>query len=186
MQAEKEAPSQTKSIVRELVETIVITLLLYVLIRTFLFENYRVVGHSMDPTLENEQFLVVNKLGYRLGDPKRGDIIVFRDPRTDEFKLIKRVVGLPGETLEIQDGQVLINNQPLEEGYIAAKDHDSHSPVLIPEDEYFVLGDNRNHSSDSRNWGTLLSDRVVGKALVSYWPPRLWGLIPHENYGSVQ
>ena len=185
MQAEKEAPSQTKSIVRELIETIVITLLLYFLIRTFLFENYRVLGHSMDPTLENEQFLVVNKLGYRLNDPERGDIVVFRDPRTDERKLIKRVIGLPGETLEIQDGHVLINDQYLEEGYIAAKGRYSQPPLVIPDGEYFVLGDNRNNSSDSHNWGTLPREGMVGKAWVSYWPPRLWGLIPHEIYGSV-
>ena len=185
MQAEKEAPSQTKSIVRELAETIIFTLLLYVLIRTFLFENYRVLGHSMDPTLENEQFLVVNKLGYRLSDPERGDIIVFRDPRTDERKLIKRVVGLPGEMLEIQEGQVLINSQHLDEGYIAAKGRYSQAPRLIAEGEYFVLGDNRNNSSDSHNWGMLPRDKIIGKAWISYWPPRLWGLIPHENYGSV-
>lgn len=185
MQAEEDARSRTKSIVRELVETIVFTLLLYVLIRTFLFENYRVLGHSMDPTLENDQFLVVNKLGYRLGEPERGDIIVFRDPRTDERKLIKRIIGLPGEVLEIQEGQVLINDQRLDESYIAAKGHYSQPPGLIPEDEYFVLGDNRNNSSDSHNWGTLPRAKIIGKAWISYWPPRLWGLIPHENYESV-
>jgi len=184
MRAEKQARSQTKSIVRELVETIVFIGLSFVLIRTFLFENYRVVGHSMDPSLENDQFLVVNKLGNRLSDPERGDIIVFRDPRTDERKLIKRIVGLPGEMLEIQDGQVLINDQRLDEGYLARNGSYSQPPLLIPEGEYFVLGDNRSNSSDSHNWGTMPRDRIIGKAWVSYWPPRLWGLIPHENYGS--
>ncbi len=184
MQAEEQTRSQTKSIVRELVETIVFTLLIYVLIRTLLFENYRVLGHSMDPTLENDQFLVVNKMGYRLSDPERGDIVVFRDPRTDERKLIKRIVGLPGEVLEIQDGQVLINDRRLDEGYIATNGRYSQSSLLIPEDEYFVLGDNRNNSSDSHNWGTMPRDGIIGKAWVSYWPPRLWGAIPHENYGS--
>ncbi len=184
MQAEEQAGSQTKSIVRELIETIVFTLLIYVLVRTLLFENYRVLGHSMDPSLENDQFLVVNKLGYRLSDPERGDIIVFRDPRTDERKLIKRIVGLPGEVLEIQDGQVLINDQRLDEGYLATNGRYSQPPLLLPEDEYFVLGDNRNNSSDSHNWGTMPRDRIIGKAWVSYWPPRLWGMMPHENYGS--
>jgi signal peptidase I len=185
MQAEERAESQTKSIVREFIETILITLLIYALIRTFLFENYRVLGHSMDPTLENSQFLVVNKLGYRLNDPERGDIVVFRDPRSDERKLIKRVIGLPGEVVEIRDGQVLIDDQVLDEVYITNQGRYSQPPLQIPEGDYFVLGDNRNNSSDSHNWGTLPRDRVVGKAWVSYWPPRLWGIIPHEIYAGV-
>jgi signal peptidase I len=184
MRAEEGARSQIKPIVRELIETIVFIGLSFVLIRTFLFENYRVVGHSMDPSLENDQFLVVNKLGNRLSDPERGDIIVFRDPRTDERKLIKRIIGLPGEVLEIQDGQVLVNDQRLDEGYLATNGSYSQPPLLIPEGEYFVLGDNRSNSSDSHNWGTMPRDRIIGKAWVSYWPPKLWGLIPHENYGS--
>jgi signal peptidase I len=184
MRAEEQAGSRSKSIVREFVETIVITFLIYFLIRTFLFENYRVLGHSMDPTLENNQFLVVNKLGYRLHDPERGDIIVFRDRGSDERKLIKRVVGLPGEVVEISDGQVFVDNRALDEVYIANQGRYSQPPLQIPEGNYFVLGDNRNNSSDSRNWGTLPRDWVVGKAWVSYWPPRLWGIIPHEVYGG--
>jgi signal peptidase I len=184
MQAEQQSDSRTKSVVREFFETILITLLLYVLIRTFLFENYRVLGHSMDPTLANNQYLVVDKLSYRLGEPDRGDIIVLRDPRTDERKLIKRVIGLPGEVLEIQDGQVLIDQQPLDEGYLASQGLYPKAPISIPEDHYFVLGDNRNQSSDSHNWGTVPSDRIVGKAWISYWPPQLWGVIPHQEYGS--
>jgi signal peptidase I len=185
MPDEEKAGSRTKSIFREFAETIILTLLIYFLVRTFLFENYRVLGHSMDPTLENDQFLVVNKLGYRLGEPERGDIIVFRDPRSADRKLIKRVIGLPGEVLEIQDGQVLINGHPLDEPYIANPSRYSQEATPIPEGMYFVLGDNRNNSSDSHNWGTLARERVVGKAWVSYWPPKLWGVIPHETYGEV-
>jgi signal peptidase I len=184
MRAEEQGGSQTKSIVREFVETIVITLLIYALIRTFLFENYRIVGHSMDPTLEDGQFLVVNKLGYRLHDPERGDIIVLRDPRSDDLKLIKRVIGLPGEVVEIKDGQVMIDNHALDETYISFQSNYSREPLLIPEGEYFVLGDNRNNSSDSHSWGPFPRNRVVGKAWISYWPPRLWGIIPHEMYGD--
>ena len=184
MHVEGQSETKTKSIVREFAETILITLLIYVLIRTFLFENYRVLGHSMDPTLEDDQFLVVNKLGYRLKDPERGDIIVFRDPRTDDRKLIKRVVGLPSEQVEIRNGQVAIEGHLLEEPYIASQSQYSQTPLMIPEDEYFVLGDNRNNSSDSHNWGSLPRDKIVGEACVSYWPPRLWGVIPQEIYGD--
>jgi signal peptidase I len=185
MQAVEQPSSRAKSALREIVETILLTLLIYVLVRSFLLENYRVVGRSMDPTLEDDQYLAVNKLSYRLHEPQRGDIVVFRDPRDDGRKLIKRVVGLPGEVLEIRDGQVLIDNQRLQESYIQASGRYSYPPIPIPENHYFVLGDNRNNSSDSHNWGTLSKDKIVGKAWVSYWPPQLWGVIPHETYGEL-
>lgn len=185
MQAVEQPSSRTKSALREIVETILLTLLIYVLVRSFLLENYRVVGRSMDPTLEDDQYLAVNKLDYRLHEPQRGDIVVFHDPRDDGRKLIKRVIGLPGEVLEIRDGQVFIDNQRLEESYIHALGRYSYPPVPIPENHYFVLGDNRNNSSDSHNWGTLPKDKIVGKAWVSYWPPQLWGIIPHETYEEL-
>ena len=139
MQAEEQTQSGVRSALREIVETILFTLLIYVLVRTFLFENYRVVGRSMEPTLENDQFLVVNKLGYRLHEPQRGDIIVFRDPRSDERKLIKRVIGLPGETVEIRNNQVFINDHALDEDYTSGpprytpeSDLDSRGTLLCP------------------------------------------------------
>ena len=185
MQTEERQKSRTFSALRELVETVLLTLLIYVLVRTFLFENYRVVGHSMMPTLENDQFLVVNKLGYRLHDPQRGDIIVFRDPRGADRKLIKRIVGLPGEVLEIENGQVYVDGQLLDEPYIQQLGRYSQASVSIPQDQYYVLGDNRNNSSDSHNWGTLPGDTIVGKGLFTYWPPTLWGLLPHATYGEA-
>ena len=184
-QPDEQPESRTKSALREIVETILITLLIYILVRTFLFENYRVSGSSMKPTLEDEQYLVVNKLTYRLNDPQRGDIIVFRDPNADTRKLIKRIIGLPGETLEIRTGQVLVNGQRLDEPYITRPAQYSEQPMPIPDDHYYVLGDNRNNSSDSHNWGTLSEEEIVGKAWVSYWPPSQWGIIPHEIYENV-
>ncbi len=185
MQAEEQPRSRGRSALREFVETVLFTLLIYVLVRHFLFENYRVVGYSMTPTLDNDQFLVVSKLEYRLHEPQRGDIIVFYDPRSSDRKLIKRVVGLPSEVLEVRQGQVFINELLLDEPYIQNLGHYSVSPSPIPTDHYFVLGDNRNNSSDSHNWGTLPGDNIVGKAWLSYWPPDLWGVVPHETYGLV-
>lgn len=184
MQAESQPKPRTKTALRELVETILITLVIYVVIRTFLFENYRVVGRSMEPTLEDDQFLVINKLGYRLHDPQRGDIIVFRDPRTDDRKLIKRIVGLPGETVEIGNGDVFINGELLEEPHQESTSRNDRKSVSIPGDHYYVLGDNRSNSSDSRSWGTLPDDEIVGKAWLTYWPPPLWGVIPHQVYSN--
>jgi signal peptidase I len=185
MQAEEQPTSQARSALREIVETILFTLLIYVLVRTFLFENYRVVGRSMEPTLENDQFLVVNKLDYRLHTPQRGDIIVFRDPRADDRKLIKRIVGLPGEVIQIANGQVSVDGLPLEEPYIRSPGRYTEGQTSIPPGQYFVLGDNRNNSSDSHNWGTLSADKIVGKAWLSYWPPSMWGIIPHESYNGT-
>lgn len=185
MQAEEQPRSRVRSALREFVETVLFTLLIYFLVRHFLFENYRVVGYSMTPTLEDEQFLVVNKLGYRLHKPQRGDIAVFHDPRSSERKLIKRVIGLPGEVVEIRQGQVFINEKPLDEPYIQSPGHYSQPPTPIPPDQYFVLGDNRNNSSDSHNWGSLAGEAVVGKAWFSYWPPRTWGVVPHQDYENV-
>jgi signal peptidase I len=168
---------------REIVETLLFTLVIYFLIRIFLFENYRVVGNSMAPTLENDQFLVVNKLLYRLQRPQRGDIVVFHDPQRGDRKLIKRIIGLPGEVVEIRQGQVLINEQRLDEQYIQSPARYSEAPVPLPVDHYYVLGDNRNNSSDSQDWGTLPADNIVGRSWISYWPPRLWGIVSHETYG---
>jgi signal peptidase I len=185
MQAEEQSRPQARSFYREVVETIVFTLLIYVLVRTFLFENYRVLGRSMDPTLENNQFLVVNKLDYRLHDPERGDIVVFHDLHSGGRKLIKRVIGLPGEVLEIRNGRVFINGHPLAEPYLTVPVRYTRPPSPIPDDEYFVLGDNRNNSSDSHHWGTLPHQNIVGKAWISYWPPRLWGAIPDQTYEEL-
>lgn len=182
MQADEQSRSRARSALREFVETVAFTLLIYFLVRHFLFENYKVVGHSMDLTLHDNQYLVVNKLGYRLHVPQRGDIIVFRDPRNPDRKLIKRVVGLPGENLEIKQGQVFVNQEQLDELYVQAPGHYSVPPSLIPDGHYYVLGDNRNNSSDSHNWGTLPGDEIVGKAWISYWPPELWQVVPHIDY----
>lgn len=181
---ELEPRSRGKSPVREAIETIVFTLLIYFIIRTFLFENYRVVGHSMDPTLADGQFVVVNKLLYRLQDPQRGDIIVFRERGDDDRKLIKRIVGLPGEMIEIRNGQVYINERLVNEPYVQNQARRSYARTVIPEDHYFVMGDNRSNSSDSRNWGSLPRSKIVGKGWLTYWPPELWGLIPHATYGE--
>jgi len=185
MEPEAQQRPQSRSALREVVETLLFTLLIYLLIRTFLFENYRVVGTSMNPTLENGEFLVVNKLDYRLHQPQRGDIIVFTDPVSPDRKLIKRVIGLPGETVEIKNGGVLIEQQFLDEPYLEDPGNSSRAASVLAEGQYFVLGDNRNNSSDSRSWGTLPRERIVGKAWLAYWPQAAWGLIPHEAYGAA-
>jgi signal peptidase I len=184
MESEQVEP-KAGSILRELLETLILTVVTYLLVRTFLFETYRVVGQSMEPTLVQDERLIVSKLSYRLHEPQRGDIIVFHDPQEPSRNLIKRIIGLPGEIIEINSGQVFVNGQQLDEPYLNSPSLRAEPQTPIPEGTYFVMGDNRNNSSDSRSWGVLAKDRIVGKAAFTYWPARLWGPAPHETYGIV-
>ncbi len=181
MESDKQR-SRTGSAFRELLETVVLTLVTYLLVRTFLFETYRVVGQSMDPTLEQDQRLIVSKLSYRLHEPQRGDVIVFTDPQDPGRNLIKRIIGLPGESIRIEQGQVFIDERRIDEPYIGSYSPYSQPPTPIPEGQYFVMGDNRNNSSDSRSWGLLPDEDVVGTAAFTSWPLRLWGAAPHYEY----
>jgi signal peptidase I len=168
-----------KTVVREVAETIVLTVIIFFLIQTVV-RNFRVVGTSMSPNLHNSQYLIVDKISYRLGEPQRGDVIVFEPPNRPGEDYVKRVIGRPGELVEIKNGQVFINSDPLDEPYVVYAASYSMSPRRVGSDELFVLGDNRNSSSDSHNWGMLSQEKVVGKAWVSYWPPDQWGVIPRD------
>ncbi|UCC85769.1 MAG: signal peptidase I [Anaerolineales bacterium] len=168
-----------KSVLREIVETIFLTVVIFFLIQTVV-RNFRVVGTSMEPNLHDSQYLIVDKVSYRLGEPQRGDVIVFEPPNRPGEDYVKRVVATPGELVEIRNGQVLINNQLLDEPYVVYPGSYSMSPRRAGPGELFVLGDNRNSSSDSHNWGMLDEDKVVGKAWLSYWPPSHWGVIPRD------
>jgi signal peptidase I len=168
-----------KTVVREIVETIILTVVIFFLIQTVV-RNFRVVGSSMEPNLHDSQYLIVDKISYRLGEPERGDVIVFEPPNRPGEDYVKRVIATPGELVEIRNGQVVINNEPLDEPYIAYRGSYSMDARRVGPNELFVLGDNRNSSSDSHNWGTLVRDKVVGKAWVSYWPPSRWGIIPRD------
>jgi signal peptidase I len=168
-----------KTVVREIVETIILTVVIFFLIQTVV-RNFRVVGSSMEPNLHDSQYLIVDKISYRLGEPRRGDVIVFEPPNRPGEDYVKRVIATPGELIEILNGQVIINNQPLDEPYIAHQGSYSMAARRVGPNELFVLGDNRNSSSDSHNWGMLTRDKLVGKAWVSYWPPSRWGIIPRD------
>jgi signal peptidase I len=153
----------------DIIETLILSIILFAAINA-VSARIRVDGASMEPTLQSGEFVIVNKLAYMFGDPSIGDVIVFHFPRDPDQEYIKRVIGLPGDRVEIKDGEVFVNGVVLSEGYIAA------SPVYeniwdIPSDSLFVLGDNRNNSSDSHNWGTVPMEFVIGKATFVYLPP---------------
>lgn len=140
----------------------------------------RVEGDSMEPSLRDGEFVVVNRLAYMINAPQRGDIIVFPFPLNPERRFIKRIIGLPGDTVKVQDGQVFVNGALIDEPYIADRPG-YNSQWVVSRHEVFVLGDNRNHSSDSQNWGAVPVDSVIGKAVLVYWPLDTMGLIPHYN-----
>jgi signal peptidase I len=161
----------------DLLETLLLSLLLFFAINA-ISARIRVDGSSMEPTLHSGEFMIVNRLAYRLGSPQIGDVVVFHYPGNPEQEYIKRVIGLPGDRVVIANGQVTVNGQVLDEPYIAAPP-EYEDDRIVPLDTLYVLGDNRNNSSDSHSWGTVALDQVIGKAILVYWPPAEWGLVEH-------
>lgn len=165
----------------DLLETLALSLILFLAINA-VSARIRVESISMQPTLFSGDFIIVNKLAYRLGEPGRGDIIIFHyppDPNREPY--IKRVIGLPGETVRVTERKVYINDVRLDEPYISAPPN-YEGVWEVPDDALFMLGDNRNSSSDSHSWGVVPLENVIGKAEVVYWPPTDWQLL---NQGTA-
>jgi len=167
-------PGRAKGMLREVAETVIPAIVIALLIHVFLAQATRVYGQSMEPNLHTDMRLVVEKLSYRLHTPQRGDIVVLRVRPEDEM-LIKRVIGLPGDQVEIHDGQVYVNGQALDEPYLNQETRGNLAPRVVPPLHVFVMGDNRRASNDSRSFGPVHLDNIVGKAWLSYWPPEAIG-----------
>lgn len=173
-----EAPNRSASsgqarragrLARELAETIVPAIIIALLIHVFLAQATRVFGQSMEPNLHTNMRLVVEKVSYRMHSPHRGDIVVLRVRPGDEL-LIKRIIGLPGDEVEIHDGQVYVNGEALDEPYLNQNTRGNLAPRVVPPLHVFVMGDNRRASNDSRSFGPVHLDNIVGRAWFSYWP----------------
>jgi signal peptidase I len=193
-----------KNAVRDVLETLLLTVLIFLIVRSVV-QNFKVEGRSMEPTLHNGQYLLINKatywridgdvLGrlnpgaeasadsagppsrYLFSPPQRGDIIVFRYPKEPSRDFIKRVIGVPGDVVEIKNGVVYVNGRPLQENYTADAPSYFAAAEQVPDGQYFVLGDNRNNSSDSHIWGLVPEENIIGRAWFSYWPPDNWGIV---------
>jgi signal peptidase I len=177
-QTQTEAAQESNgSFIREFLEIILIAGALFLVVN-LVTARVRVESISMQPNLNEGEFVVVNRLAYRWDEPQRGDIIVFRFPGNQQKRYIKRVIGIEGDFISIQDGQVSINGLSLDEPYIAAAPT-YEGEWVVGSGSVFVLGDNRNNSNDSKNWGTLGEDAIIGKAILVYWPPTEIGLLPH-------
>lgn len=173
----------------DLIETVVIALAVFVIIYLFLFQPHQVRGSSMLPNFHDGEYLLTDKISYRLGEPQRGDVVVFKAPSNQQFDYIKRIVGLPGEKIKIEDGKFLINDQILQEDYLpgglltfSGAFLASEESVFLAEDQYFVLGDNRSSSSDSRDWGLVPRANIIGKTWLRYWPPQSLAVFKKEDY----
>jgi len=176
-------PTSWRLLVYEVLETVVLATVIWLVVN-FATARFVVDGSSMEPNFHTGQLLVVNRLAYQYGTLQRGDVIVFQFPGNTTDDYIKRIIGLPGETIAIEGGNIYVNGSLLEEPYLPPGAPMYGGEWVVPIDSYFVLGDNRAHSSDSRSWGTLEKKYIIGKAWVSYWPPEHWGIIPHYNYDN--
>lgn len=169
---------------RETLDLIILIGAIYALVNLATV-RFIVQGPSMEPNFETGQFLIVSRVNYLIDDPSRGDIVVFHYPGNPDEDYIKRVIGLPGQTVEIRDTSVYVDGELLDEPYINEPCTDGRCPDEAWElgpDEYFVMGDNRNRSSDSRSFGPVLREFIVGEVLVRYWPPEDWGLVRQIAY----
>lgn len=183
-QVKLQSKPRPKSAWRELLETVLLTAIVFLAIRA-VAQNYQVEGHSMDPTMHNGEFVIVLKAVYWFHPPQTGDIIVLKDPEDPSRNFIKRVIGTPGDTVAVHNGQVFLNGHALREPYIAQPPAYTVASEKIPAGSYWVLGDNRNDSNDSHIWGLLPRSYVIGKAWLVYWPPSLWRMVPHAQYGNL-
>jgi len=167
-----------RTFLREVLIVIVVAIAVFIVSRTAI-QSFVVIGISMEPSFEEGQRLLINKAVYRFREPTRGDVIVFHPPNNQRTDYIKRIIALPGDTVEIKGEAVYVNGSQLYEPYIEDPPSYTLGEKTIPDNNYFVLGDNRNNSNDSHNDWTVKRKDIIGKAWLSIWPPSEWGLAPN-------
>lgn len=174
-----------KTFLREILITIALALVIFFVARGTI-QTYEVFMTSMEPNFHEGQRVVVNKAAYWdwVGEPERGDVIIFNAPNGSDEDFIKRIIGLPGDTVEVRNGSVYVNDVALDEPYIISPPGYTMPEKKVPEAQYFVLGDNRNRSNDSHNGWYVDRPEIHGKAWLSTWPPNLWGVVPEYPLGN--
>ena len=183
----------TLSFIWEIFKIVIIALVIVIPVRYFLFQPFLVNGQSMEPNFENGDYLIIDEISYRFHDPQRGEVIVFRAPPNPSTRYIKRIIGLPGETIEIKEGKVFVikeNTEVLDESaYLSSSVktlvQSGPQKVTVPENSFFVLGDNRAVSSDSRTWGLLPRENIIGRVYLRLWPFKELGKIEKPIYQNL-
>jgi signal peptidase I len=172
-------------------EPVVLAFAIFMMVYMFLLQPHKVDGNSMFPNFHNQEYILTDKISFRRHIPKRGQVVIFHAPPPNNSDFIKRVVGLPGETIMVKGGLVYINGGPLRESYLPPSLFTTEKsflregvPYKIPDGYYMMFGDNRNFSSDSREWGPVAQKEIIGKAFFRYWPPKagVFGLIPTIDF----
>jgi len=175
--------------IKEILQTVILALLIVIPIRVFLFQPFIVKGQSMEPMFEDGDYLIVDNLTYRFREPQRGEVIVFKNPFNERQRFIKRIIALPGEIVEISEGKIyitprdnekdviILNDSYLESGFKTVK-----TKFILGQDEYFVLGDNRNFSLDSRRFGPIKEDKIIGRVFLRLWPLSSFGTFEPQIY----
>jgi signal peptidase I len=179
----------------DIVETVVVALSIFLVIYLFFMQPHQVSGKSMEPNFHDKEYLLTDKVSYQTGEPQRGDIVVFHAPESSGCPegtgcdFIKRVLAVPGETVAVKDGGLVVNGQTVTEPYIAPENltqpgafTEGERVILLGQNEYFVVGDNRMGSSDSRVWGPIGKEEIIGRAFFRYWPLDRMGIIPRTTY----
>ena len=173
----------------DFLQSIVVVMAIMVMIYLFVMSPQEIKGASMEPSFENGEYILTNKILYKLTDPERGDVVIFKAPKNPDIDYIKRIIGLPGDTVALRGNKIYVNNAPLDESYLAAgivifggSFLQENREVVVPPGKYFVMGDNRPHSSDSREFGVIAKEDFIGKAILRYWPFSRFGLIPKAHY----
>ncbi len=178
--------------VLEFIKTVAIIVLIAFFVRFYLVQPFVVEGSSMEPNFHNGEYLLVDKVSYRIGEPKRGDVIVLHPPSAPQLNYIKRIIALPGEQIDIRNGQIFVNQAQIDEPYIpneqtlVRNQQAANLSQKLGSNEYFVLGDNRDHSSDSREWGMVPRENIIGRAMLVVFPAKNFGLVFHQSYGSIE
>ena len=166
-----------RTFLREILGILILAAVVTILLQTT-FQGYVVVYRCMEPNFQEGERLLVNKAVYHFHEPERGDVIILHPPFNPKLTYIKRVIAAPGDTVEVKSGAVYINGSKLDEPYIKEPPNYTFPQKKIPENEYFVLGDNRNNAYDSHRWGTVPRQNIIGKVWLVIWPPARWGLVP--------
>lgn len=173
----------------DFLQGIVVILAIMVMIYLFVMSPQEINGASMEPNFHNGEFILTNKITFKLGNPIRGDVVIFKSPGNKDVDYIKRIIGLPGDTVALKNSKIYVNNQLLNESYLAPDIYifggtflQEGSEITVPEGRYFVMGDNRPHSSDSREFGTIALGDFIGKAMLRYWPFTRAGFLQRPQY----
>lgn len=176
-----------RSHIIDFIQTLVVFGAIFTLIYLFVAQFHKVSGNSMLPTMHSGDYLITDKVSYRLKIPEHGDIIVLKNPRDESQDFIKRIMAIPGDTIKVEEGKVFINGGAISEPYLpdgiqtrSGAFLSEGSTIKVGSNQYFVLGDNRNHSSDSREWGPVTKEEIIGRAFFQYWPPQNIGMLTNK------